>query len=204
MKFKFGFPSEPDSMLDGARRLALPIKKTYIVATAIGSFIMLPLFYGMWRMRWSNDVIFGVFKADTILPLLSAMFVTVIAHEFCHLVMHPFCGLTDKSYVGLDKKTGLVYAQYLGVVSKMHFTAIGAAPLVIGTIISLWLASTMPEWASWLALASIFNAVGAGGDVYILAVAWREVPAQMSLQGHRFGKKPHRTWRSAIKKESEG
>ena len=203
MKFKFGFPSEPDSMLDGARRLALPMKKTYIVATAIGLFIMLPLFYGMWRMRWSNDVIFGVFKADTILPLLSAMLVTVIAHEFCHLVMHPFCGLTDKSYVGLDKKTGLAYAQYLGVVSKMHFTAIGVAPLVIGTIISLWLASMMPEWASWLAFASIFNAVGAGGDVYILAVAWREVPAQMSLQGHRFGKKPHRTWRSAIKNESE-
>jgi len=34
---------------------------------------MPPLFYGVWRMRWSNDVIFGVFKADTILPLLSAI-----------------------------------------------------------------------------------------------------------------------------------
>lgn len=187
MKFKLGFPAEPASLLEQPAKIALPLKKTYTIATLLGLVVLMPALYLIWRSQWGDLVIFGVFREDTIFPLLAAMAITVILHEFAHLIAHPHLGLSDKSYAGLDKKTGFAYVQYQGTVSKARFFVIGLMPLILGTVLPLWLATLYPGWASFFAFISIFNAVGAGADIFILWVAWREVPKGKYLQGLYFG-----------------
>lgn len=174
-------------MLKKPSKLSLPVKEIYIAATLLGFFMMLPAMYTLWRIQWSDSIVFGLFTASTVFPLLGAMVATVVAHELCHLLAHPYFGFTRKSYVGIDKKTGFAYAQYLGAVTKLHFFVIGLAPLIIGTVLPFWMATLYPEWASFLAFVSIFNAVGAAGDVFIVLIVWRAVPNNMHLQGFCFG-----------------
>ena len=187
MKFKLGFPAEPVSLLKQPAKLTLPLKKTYTIATIVGLVILMPAIYLIWRLQWGDDVIFGVFREDTIFPLLAAIATTVILHELAHLIAHPHLGLSDWSYAGVDQKTGFAYVQYLGTVSKLRFFAMGLMPLILGTALPLWLSTIYPECASFIAFVSIFNAVGAGADVFILWTVWREVPKGKYLQGLYFG-----------------
>ncbi len=194
MIFRLGLPPDVRCTLRDAQRVTFNLVRLQVIATALGVLVLLPILYFLWGHFFANDVIFrlatDVTSVTQPLQFIGLMIATTALHELCHLIAHPRFGLSDQSYVGIDKKSGMPYVMYNGVMSFTRFIVTGLAPIAVLSIGSLGLALLYPGTASYLALISLFNIVGAGGDVIIIGVTWWRAPRNAYIQREYFGLLP--------------
>ncbi len=190
MKLCHGLPPEPDYTLGITKKLAYSIDEIIIPSLIIAIFIMTPMFYFLWRIYWRFEDIFWMFEHDQFFQFLGIIILSMIFHEFVHLLFFPKFGLSAESYLGFDPKSRMPYVAHNGVLSKRRFICVAIAPLVIISIGCLILAFYLPQWRSQLAMASIYNAAGAGGDIYIIGLVLIRVPNGCYIQRQYFGATP--------------
>lgn len=187
MKFMIGLPESllGDCQIKAPLRLEVDYSKKILLLLSIGLIISLSLYF-VWRLRWDNSAIFGIFD-DGPFTFIGSMLIIFFAHEICHVVAHPKCGLSKDTLIGYIPAVGAPYAAYCGVVTKRRQLLIIAMPFAIMSITPLIIASASQNYVPELAWCSILNAVGSGGDVYVFWLMARALPTGSFIQGEFFG-----------------
>jgi hypothetical protein len=80
----------------------------------------------------------------------------------------------QKSVIGLDATAILPYAAYLGPMSRSRTTLVLLTPLFSVRPLLVCLVGRMD--GSWLAVVSVLNGFGSGGDLVIVALVLLRVP----------------------------
>lgn len=120
-----------------------------------------------------DGIVITLELADVALPILVALFVTVVVHELIH-------GLVMRSYgqavtYGVNPAMGAFYASAFGQFqTREQLFVVGLAPLVALTVLATpLLAVPVPTVAVTGFLVLVFNATGSVGDCYLVWRLWR-------------------------------
>jgi hypothetical protein len=129
-----------------------------IPAWAIGFTALLAILGG----RREFEITFNVWEFLWMAGLLVAV---IVVHELLHGVVAALFGAKPSFGVG----PGFAYTTFLESMSKVAYLAIGVAPLIIISVVSVAGALIWPAAAGWLLLVAIINAGGAVGDLWMAA-----------------------------------
>jgi hypothetical protein len=113
------------------------------------------------------------------IPMLVAIIITIFAVTILHELVHGlFFWIFSKSAPRFGIGPGYAYAAAPDwYFPKGQYLVIGLSPLVVLTVAGLGLIAVVPAgWIGLLALAVIFNAGGAIGDMYVCARIALEAP----------------------------
>jgi hypothetical protein len=104
---------------------------------------------------------------------LIVLALVLLVHELVHAAAIALLGHQPRLGAKLDK--GVLYATADGALFRRdEFIMIALAPLVVITAVGLWLVVVLPDTlAYWAALAVVFNASGAVGDLWMTGVVFR-------------------------------
>jgi hypothetical protein len=116
-----------------------------------------------------------------LVELIVAMFAIFPIHEFLHMIFHPQFGLSRKTVLGVWPSRLLCYAYYDGVISRNRFIVIFAMPLLVITILPLFIAFTSGHASILVAFVSSLNALGAGLDIFAIILLFWLVPQNANV-----------------------
>jgi hypothetical protein len=190
MRFRVGMPPAVSCRLVEARKLVTDYSKVHVIALMVGIFVVGPMLYAAWRLRWSNHVIFGVFDQPPGI-FLGTLAAIIVVHELVHLLAHPWMGLSRHSFVGFLPKSFLFYAAYNGEHTRRRAIAILLSPLVMLTVVPYLVSTMVPvTWVPFLASLSTINGLAASGDVLLIYQVLKTVPSSAVLHGEYYGFPP--------------
>jgi len=151
-------------------------------------------------------IIAGLSGASPYLSILSVeavlwLIVLIPLHELLHVFTQPGLGLSRNSIVGLWLSRAVIYASYLGTMSRVRFAVCLAMPFVILSLLPLIgiallkAAFANDELIKHLALLSLLNGVASSGDLVGLGLILSQVPRSATLQD--------KGWRTFWKRSEE-
>ncbi len=111
-----------------------------------------------------------------VLALAFLCVATMLAHELLHALAQPGAGRSAATVLGLWPAKGVLYAHYDGALSRNRHLLVGAAPLVVLSVLPLvgWALLGRSHWVV-TAVAAI-NAAGACGDMLGMVLIVAQVP----------------------------
>lgn len=187
MRFKVGMPPAVSYRLVEDRKLVTDYSRVHIIALMIGVFVVGPVLYAAWRIRWENHLIFGVFDQPPGI-FLGTLAAIIVLHEGVHLLAHPWMGLSRHSVVGVLPRSFLFYAAYNGEHSRSRTIVMLLAPFVVLTIVPYVVSTMVPaEWVPFLASLSIINGLAASGDMLLTYQVLKTIPPSAVLHGEYYG-----------------
>lgn len=100
-------------------------------------------------------------------------------HEAIHTLLHPGFGARNNTVVGVSAKPLIIYAAYIGVLSRNRYITILLAPFLILSLVPALLGLVagrvnLPD--HFLAALSVFNAAASGGDILGALLLLSQVP----------------------------
>jgi hypothetical protein len=176
MRFHLGaIPSSPDFVPDASWRslrqppsplienlLALPIGVVAAVAVAALWFLVTPV----------RDIT-PAMSLPTFLLVFAGL---VVVHELLHALVHPMAGRSPHSILGFWASLGF-YAHYDGEMSRNRLVAILLMPLLIISIVPLFVSAVTQVSSGWVAFVSAFNALCACVDMLLAGSVLFQIPA---------------------------
>jgi hypothetical protein len=100
----------------------------------------------------------------------------VFVHELIHALVHPMAGFSSRSILGFWGSMGF-YAHYDGEMSRNRLVACLLMPLLIISIVPLFVSAVAQISSTWVAFVSGFNAVCACVDILLASLLLYQVPA---------------------------
>jgi hypothetical protein len=118
---------------------------------------------------------------------LIALLGLLAIHELVHALVHPGNGTTERTVIGASLSPLLLYAAYLGKVSRNRYVAVLLAPFLLlsvspALLCAAGLTETMPS--PMLATLTVVNAAASGVDLFGAALILSQVPRRSCLQNH--------------------
>jgi hypothetical protein len=176
MRFHLGaIPDSPDFVPDAPWRalrqppspmvenlLAVPIGVVAVVIVGALWFLITPL----------RDITPAMSLPDFLLFFAGL----VVVHEFIHALVHPMAGFSSRSILGFWPAMGF-YAHYDGEMSRNRLVACVLMPLLVISIVPLLVSAVTQVASSWVAFASVFNALCACADLLLAGSILRQIPA---------------------------
>ena len=186
MRFRIGLPPDAVSELDSPRRLVMDYPRLHAIALLFGALVVAPLVYLVWFACFGSAGLLGVLDQPPGV-FLGSLAVVFLAHELLHLLAMPRFGLGDDSILGFDPKSFLPYAAHTGIVRRWRMLYVLCAPLLVMTILPLFLVAFQRQWTWWCAWISLLNGTLASGDIYLAIMVLRRVPSGSVFHGEFYG-----------------
>jgi hypothetical protein len=111
------------------------------------------------------------------LPIFLLLFPVLVAvHEFIHVLPHPRAGFSPRSVLGFWSALGF-YAHYDGEMSRNRLVASMLMPLLIISIVPLFVLAVTQVASGWVAFISAFNAFCSSVDIMLAGSVLLHIPA---------------------------
>jgi hypothetical protein len=186
MKFRLGLPPPIDEVKITPHRFGFDYVNLHVKASALGTLLFMPLAYVIWTQFWSFKQINAIFRLNPLQGFLILLSVLVV-HEICHLLAFPRMGISQHTYIGFDPKSVFPYVSYQGLLSRNRYFFALIFPIFVLTVLPFILAFYIPSYVGLFSWVSIFNLIGAAGDILILFSLYRKIPADWYVQGEFYG-----------------
>lgn len=188
MQFKIGKPFGHECAIENANRIVI----NYNIVHVIGLFLGLGIaffVYMAWRIFFPNLPVFAIYDAGPAM-FLGSLAIIAALHEIFHLITHPGFGFSNQSVLGIEPKSGLPYAAYNGVMTRIRLVAILFAPFFMLTILPFLIAyfKIMPDFTYLFSWCSLFNTSLAGIDIYTIFFILKNIPPHDFIHGEFHGK----------------
>jgi hypothetical protein len=112
-----------------------------------------------------------------------ALAVYFLLHELVHLSAHPRFGRSDRSILGVWPSKLVTFAYYNGEVSLLRYFAVLIMPLVLISFVPLLVCGILGRASGLLAVISVVNVLGSGGDIFMLGLLTSQVPWNAKIRG---------------------
>jgi len=166
-----GFEPDGDS---GWRRLKEPGPIGAQLRAFPLAVVLVLLIFALLSGYFRSDLLDLVDPYILFLPLL--MLAVFVFHEGIHAFFHPGRGTTDRSVLGFWPATLLLYAHYVGPLSRNRFLLILASPFVFLTLVPILVALTLDAAPAWLFWVTILNAAGSSVDLVGIILLLTQLP----------------------------
>lgn len=101
---------------------------------------------------------------------------TMLLHELLHVLAQPGAGRSAAAVLGLWPAKGVLYAHYDGALARNRSLLVGAAPLVVLSVLPL-MGSALLGRGHWIvSTVAAINALGACGDMLGMVLLVAQVP----------------------------
>jgi hypothetical protein len=180
MRFHLGaIPESPDFIPDGSWQLirepspgvwqlsAIPIGIFTAVVVAFLWFTITPLVFAMETLK----------SQISITGRLACLAGVLVAHELIHLAIHPMSGRSKYSILVFWPARMLVFAVYIGQMTRKRCLVMLLMPFFVISIIPLIIAAVSQVDLGWVAYASTLNALLACGDILSAGITLVKIPA---------------------------
>jgi hypothetical protein len=117
-----------------------------------------------------------------ILGFVTCLVGVLLVHESFHTMGHPKMGCSQQSIIGFWPSRMLLYAIYVGTVSRKRFIIILLMPLAAISVAPLVISIATYYYSFWLAYVTIMNAFVASGDVLEVVTILRQVPPDAEIK----------------------
>jgi hypothetical protein len=153
-----------------------------VIALPVALAVFLLLAAAITHLTGSNPIQ-SILSIEAVLWLVAL----IPLHELLHVFAQPGGGLLPNSLIGVWVSRAVIYASYLGTMSRARFVICLAAPFVVLTLLPLLLmmlkeASLNGEVLRYLGLLSLLNGVASAGDLVGLGLILAQVPRAAILQ----------------------
>lgn len=187
MRFHYGPPPEdPDFQPDiqGWH----PIREPGPVQVQL---IALPVALGLFLLLgWITVRQTGLEPTSMLLSVetLFILLVLIPIHEGLHLLVQPGYGFSGDSIIGVWLSRAVIYASYLGAMSRSRFLACLVAPFTVLTVLPLVALLVLAPVSSSgpplkiLTLVCLLNAIASAGDLVGLGLILAQVPRSAILR----------------------
>lgn len=157
-----------------------------LMAVPIALIVVLGL-----AVAWGNVAPFSIVVRDlaSFGAVLLTLVVMIPVHEAIHALCHPHHGRSSATWLGFWPAKGLFYAFYDAEMSRGRSLLIGAAPFLVLSVLPLAVCAILAQAPGLVVLASLWNGLGASGDILGLILVGLQVPAGSVLRNRGW-----RTW----------
>lgn len=184
MKFYYGEP--PDVALE----VASPTPLTTIspdqfnlfgglIGVVVGALLMV--------LGGGFSAIFDAMDAYELWQVGAALISLVVVHEFIHLIGYGGLSLSSKVCFGFHPKLYMFYTFNPVAVSKRGFILAAGLPFVVLSVVPMVLVAIGTPYQMELVALAVANAVGAGGDIFLVATVYKTVPKNCNVQSSGMG-----------------
>jgi hypothetical protein len=179
MRFHLGKPPEALELKNDQQTWnALELPQALVLqffALPVGVLIAYGLLLG-WSWTPFDELTYSVHGFADVASVLLAVISFLVIHEVLHCLAHPGFGGSRQSVIGVDVTALLPYAAYLGEMSRGRTLLVLLTPLLVLSVLPLLVCLVGGLDGSWLAIVSILNGFGSGGDLVIVALVLLKVP----------------------------
>ncbi len=179
MRFHIGpVPGDPESPTGTWKRLREPGPGLInLFALPIGAVACAVVVFG-----WLYLTPITKHPVSSPIQMILGLLLLFPIHELIHALIHPNQGRTSNSILGIWPSRMLLYAHYIGELSRTRFIAILAMPFLIISVLPLAVCAALGQASVTLAYVSGMNALVAGGDLFAVGLLLSQVPKAATVR----------------------